>query len=149
MTATALRSVADRRFYDAVALGNTQDNERANGAMYLAGFTIECLLKAQMLKEYPWLSTTKNPNSLSTKDERRIWELCYRSHDLDEIYARLPQLQKRINSHEQIHGPKLSQHIRQICSTWTIFARYSPLSANIREAISFLEIVRALRKHLQ
>jgi hypothetical protein len=33
-------------FGDAAALRDTKKNERANGAMYLAGFVVECLLKA-------------------------------------------------------------------------------------------------------
>jgi hypothetical protein len=37
----ALRTVAERRFDDAMSLKRTGQNARANGAMYLAGFVIE------------------------------------------------------------------------------------------------------------
>jgi len=48
-----LRSVADRRFDDAQALRATQLNARANGAIYLGGFVIECPFKAMLLEKFP------------------------------------------------------------------------------------------------
>ena len=49
---TQLRTVAERRFDDAVALRQTGKNARANGAIYLGGFAIECLLKARLLEDF-------------------------------------------------------------------------------------------------
>lgn len=48
----AMRTVAERRFADAQALINTKMNARANGAIYLAGFVIEILLKTQLDDKY-------------------------------------------------------------------------------------------------
>jgi hypothetical protein len=47
---SAMATVAERRFGDAQALVNTGDNARANGAAYLAGFVVEILLKAQLVR---------------------------------------------------------------------------------------------------
>lgn len=49
---SALVTVAERRFDDAEALCRTGENARANGAAYLAGFVIEILLKARLVKEF-------------------------------------------------------------------------------------------------
>lgn len=50
-----LRTVADRRMADAQFLRSRGGGRHANGAMYLAGFVVECLLKAQLLERYRWL----------------------------------------------------------------------------------------------
>lgn len=55
LTPSQLRTVAERRFADARCLLKSGENERANGAMYLAGFVIECHLKACLLEVHPWL----------------------------------------------------------------------------------------------
>ncbi|GMU21650.1 MAG: hypothetical protein AMXMBFR13_17410 [Phycisphaerae bacterium] len=47
-----LRMVAERRWGDADCLRHSGLNSRANGAMYLAGFAIECLLKAALLEKH-------------------------------------------------------------------------------------------------
>ena len=92
MRPTQLRTVADRRFDDANALRRTGQNARANGAMYLGGFVIECLLKAQLLERSGWLQTARSPEGRN-KEDRHLWSLCFRSHDLDEILARLPEIE--------------------------------------------------------
>lgn len=84
-----LRTVADRRLDDADALRKTGKNARANGAMYLGGLVVECLPKAKLLERFPWLQKAGSPEG-RTSQEKRVWSLCYRSHDLDEILARLP-----------------------------------------------------------
>ena len=58
---TQLRTVANRRFGDAEALRETGQNARANGVMYLGGFVIECLLKAQLLERFRWLQSAGSP----------------------------------------------------------------------------------------
>jgi len=52
---TQLRTVAERRFDDASYLRESGKNARANGAMYLAGFVLECLLKARLIEKYSCL----------------------------------------------------------------------------------------------
>jgi hypothetical protein len=144
---SSLRTVSDRRYGDAVALRDTKHNERANGAMYMAGFVIECLLKAQLLVEYPWLRTAQQ-HTLATDEARRVWGLCYRLHDLDEIYANLPKLQERLNRLGAGRVGRPTTQMSRICGTWTIFARYSPRGATIAEASDFIDSVKELRRYL-
>jgi hypothetical protein len=138
-----LRTVADRRFADALYLRNSNRNERANGVMYLAGFVIECLLKAQLVEKYTWLQSTRSSERLSTND-RHLWSLCYRSHDLDEILSHLPELARILIRPNR----DLSVSLRSICAAWTIHARYSPYSATMSQAAKFLAEVQEIKKCL-
>lgn len=147
LSQNALRTVADRRFSDAAVLRDTKQNAHANGAMYLAGFVIECLLKAHMLAEHPWLATANYESVREDEYKRQVWGLCYRSHDLDLIYAHLPKLRTAIDAKAQLSGPKPSQTLREVFA-WSIFARYASSQATSREARDFLEKVRELKGHL-
>ncbi len=142
-----LRTVAERRFNDAEALRNTGKNERANGAIYLGGFVVECLLKAQLLIQYPWLQNTGSPEGRSPED-RRLWSLCYRSHALDEILAKLPTILQKLSAFEQQNSNRLTQSLKSICAEWSIFARYSPQSADIDDARNFLDQIKEIKKWL-
>jgi hypothetical protein len=145
---TQLRTVAERRFADAGALCDTAENERANGAMYLAGFVVECLLKAKLLDTYRWLQTAASPVG-RPKDEQHLWSLCYRSHDLDEILAQLPKLRNVLLRAEQRGQLRLIESLKSICAQWTIYARYSPYAAMMSEAASFLASVEELKEWLK
>jgi hypothetical protein len=125
-----MRTVAERRFADAEYLCGSDQNERANGAMYLAGFVIECLLKAKLFERYKWLASAGSFQELSTTD-REIWSLCFRSHGLDEILAHLPELTLRLSKLPREAPGHLLKSLKNICGSWTIFARYSPHSATI------------------
>ena len=142
-----LRSVADRRFDDAQALRATQLNARANGAIYLGGFVIECLLKAMLIEKFPWLQNSTFPTARS-EDERTLWWLCHRSHDLEAILNYLPEVRQKLSRGEQRGSPRLSQSLKSVCG-WTIFARYSPATADIDDARIFLDQVRELRSWLR
>lgn len=142
-----LRTVADRRYDDADALRQTGRNARANGAIYLGGFVLECALKAKLLEKFPWLQSAGSPEGRSKRD-REIWSLCYRQHDLDAILARLPELAARISSCEQRSSNHLLQSLKSLCAQWTIYARYSPQNADIDDARDFLDQVKELKPWL-
>jgi hypothetical protein len=143
-----LRTVADRRLADARYLRDSRRNERANGAMYLGGFVVECLMKASLLERNPWLQNAAIP-SRRTPAEQKLWSLCYRSHDLEEILEQLPEMLdplKRLGQREQ---SRLTASLRSVCGQWTIFARYSPRSATMDEAAQFLARVEELKPWLK
>jgi len=143
-----MRTVADWRFADAEALRRTGKNAHANGAMYLAGFVIECLLKAQLLEKHPWLQSASSPEG-RTPREQRLWSLLYRSHNLDEILDYLPSVRKRVAQEEQRGVRELTRALNTVCAEWTVFARYSPHSADIDDARDFLDQVKELRRCLR
>jgi len=140
---TQLRSVADRRFDDAQALRTTQLNARANGAIYLGGFVIECLLKAMLVDKFRWLQSSSYPAKRS-EDDKRIWWLCHRSHDLEAILSYLPEVREKLSRSEQRGAPRLSQSLKSVCE-WTIFARYSPATADVDDPDSFLRYSKVLQ----
>jgi hypothetical protein len=142
-----LRSVADRRFDDAQPLRATALNARANGAIYLGGFAIECLLKAMLLEKFRWLENSSYPTNRS-EAEKRMWWVCHRSHDLEAILSYLPEVAQKLSRGKQRGAPRLSQSLRSVCS-WTIFARYSPANADIDDARIFLDQVRELKSWLR
>jgi hypothetical protein len=115
--------------------------------MYMAGFVLECLLKAALLTEHPWLETTGHPSGL-TEDKRRLWNLCYRSHALDEILTQLPQINRRLEAYDQRGGQSVSRTFKEIASQWAVFARYSPQSSTIGEAAEFLRKIEEIRRCL-
>jgi hypothetical protein len=140
LTPGQLRTVAERRFADAEALRRTGRNERANGVMYLAGFVVECLLKARLLEAFPALQAGPLPSGMD-----RLWFLCYRSHDLEGIVEQLPGLGAALE-HQKAGAAEM---LSRVCAEWTIYARYSPRSATMREAAEFVERVRELKRCLR
>ena len=142
-----LRTVSHRRFDDADALRDTKENARANGAIYLGGFVIECLLKARLLERFPWLQSAGSPEG-RPKEDQYLWSLCYRSHDLDEILAKIPEITERLSRLEQRESGRLSQSLKSICGQWTIYARYSPYNADIDDARKFLDEIEEIKPWL-
>jgi hypothetical protein len=143
LRAEQLDHVAEQRMSDAECLCK---NERANGAMYLAGFVVECCLKAQLLRTHGWLRNASSAEGRGPQD-KRLWSLLY-SHKLDEILAHLPAVRDRLRARDQAGTPGLFQRLKEVCATWTIFARYSPHSARMDEARRFVENVRELKRCL-
>ena len=139
-----MRAVAERRFADACALRDTGRNQHANGAMYLGGFVIEILLKAKLIETRAWLRSAAMPANRSAGD-RRLWNLCYRSRDLQAILDRLPEVRTRLAALRI----QLLHWVHGICSQWTVFARYSPQSATKAMATEFLARIKELKKWLK
>jgi hypothetical protein len=84
-----------------------------------------------------------------SKDDQHLWSLCYRSHDLDEILAKLPEIIERLSRMEQRESSRLMQSLKSICGQWTIFARYSPYNADVEEARRFLDQIEELKPWLK
>ncbi|MCX7048301.1 MAG: hypothetical protein NTX50_22800 [Candidatus Sumerlaeota bacterium] len=141
------RSVAYLRFGDSKALCNTRSNERANGAIYLAGLCIECLLKAKLLEKHRWLQGGRK--ECLTRNEARLWQLCYARHDLEGLIAEMPELIKHLQEASLGKHGDLSQRLKDICDNWTIYARYSPVQTTSQEANDLYDIVKEIRTCLQ
>jgi hypothetical protein len=143
-----MRTVAERRFDDAQCLRQSGANARANGVFYLGGLVIECLLKARLVSQYPSLGAARSPERLSPSD-REVWQLIYRSHELDEMLEYMPDIERRLMLADRIDGRNLMRKLKRICVEWTIFARYSPLSSTMAEAAAFLDDVKELKTWLK
>jgi hypothetical protein len=143
-----MATVADRRFDDAVALCKTEENARAAGAMYLAGFVVEILLKAQLVRFASTVSR-KQFHELQGEGERTVWSLIWRSHQLDEILEKLPKLQAAIEKSGQRAGEPYLTWLKGICGVWSIHARYSSRGTTIVEAKQMIDRVRKLKELLK
>lgn len=143
LTPNQARTVADRRFADSDVLRKTRKSAHANGAMYLAGIVIECLLKAKLLETSPWLQNKGGRGN--NEKEKRLWSLCYRLHELDEILANLPEVFRSLYHQSE----RLAKNLQVICSQWSIHARYSPRTATMQEANQFVGQVEELKKWLR
>src|SRR5438067_3379547 len=95
-----------------------------------------------------WIAAKRQHERMSD-EEREIWSLIYRSHDLEEMLGRLYELERALEKHGSRTGTPYLQHLREICSTWTIYARYSSLTTDMREAEAMLDRVRELKEVLK
>lgn len=147
LSPTALRTVAERRLGDAEALRKTGDNARANGVFYLGGFVVEILLKGKLLEKYPSLQHARSAEQ-ADPSERHVWTLLYRSHDLDAILKRLPELQQRLLARDAASGTGNFGRLKRLCEQWTIFARYSSRTETMKRASDFLDQIKELKQWL-
>jgi len=147
LTANQLRHVSERRFDDALCLFKSGDRARFNGAMYMAGFVVECLLKALLLDRHPNLQTKVDPGKLSASD-RKIYGLLF-SHDLELMLDALPEIVAKLEDLKDSYGNSVWQRFIGICGEWTVFARYSTNVAESRTAEGFLDTIREVKKWLK
>jgi len=143
-----LRAAAEKRFGDAKCLTNSGNRDRANGAMYMAGFAIECLLKALLLDRHPNLKSEIDPARLSSSD-KEVFDLMYRSHELDDTCGFLPELKEKLRRAKTKSGSSVWERFQDICAEWTVYARYSPRHAEIADAKRYLETVEEVKKWLK
>ena len=143
----AMATVAERRFDDAAALVETDENSRANGAAYLAGFVIEILLKAQLVAKYSSIAKKRQHEVLDS--EREIWRLIWKQHDLEAMLDRLKELEAALRKSGERDGRDYLAELKKVCASWTIQARYSPRTMLMGEAKQWLERVRLLKELLK
>lgn len=148
LTAAQLRQVADRRYDDAEFLRQSGINARANGVFYLAGFVVECLLKARLVEAYPSVVAERDPGKLSRSD-RLTWALIFRSHELDQMLERLPDIEVKMRAANRMGGDVALASLKKICGEWTIFARYSTRVETMKAASVFLDQIKELRSWLK
>jgi hypothetical protein len=147
---SAMATVADRRFDDAVVLCKTGQNARANGAAYLIGFVVEILLKARLVHKYNAIAR-KRPHELNrlSDSDREIWLLIWRQHDLEGMLANLDDLEAALKKRGERDGKEYLEDLKKICATWTIQARYSSQSMRHDEARRLVDRVRVLKEKLK
>lgn len=145
-----MRTVAERRFDDARTLRDTRANARANGAQYLGGLVVEILLKALLVERHPQTARRRGHELVGlSEQERAIWRLIWRSHELSDILDHLPHVEAALRKLEERHGYPYVTHLKNICATWSIYARYSSLSSNMAEAEEMLDRVGRLKEALK
>jgi hypothetical protein len=146
LTPQQFLTIAQFRFDDAIALAGTRQNPRANGVKYIAGFVVECLLKARLLRKHSWLQHVRHPDNLVGR-EREQWYLCHRSHDLIGLLEELPEVLQHLQERGPVSGGPVVT-LRQVCQEWTVHIRYETRQTTMTDAMRFLDQVRELRRWL-
>jgi HEPN domain-containing protein len=122
------RVAALQRFEDAQIL---LDNDRATGAVYLAGYAVECLLKAVLLERTP------------ASRRQAIWDT-FRGragHNLDSLHYEASRVGASF-------PPRLWRHFLRV-SSWTTDIRYHAGSKKMADARDFLESAAELMQWLE
>lgn len=144
---SAMATVAERRFGDAEALCGTGDNARANGAVYLAGFVIEILLKARLVAAFPPISRKRRHEVAPSEQE--IWDQIWRRHDLGRMLGMLRDLEATLIRRGERDGINYVSELKKVDAEWSILARYSTRTMLMEEARQILERVRLLKEVLK
>jgi len=147
LTPGQLRAVADRRFDDAMCLLESGETARANGAMYMGGIAVECLLKALLLERHPNLAGPVDPARLS-KPDREVYTLLF-SHALEEMLLFLPDVRRKLGLLTETGKRPIWPRLKMICGEWSIFIRYSPKLASRSDAREFLNTIAEARQWLK
>lgn len=58
------------------------------------------------------------------------------------------QITDKLSRLEQRESSRLTQSLKSVCGQWTIYARYSPYSADIDDARTFLDQIEELKSWL-
>jgi len=130
-----------------MCLLNSGENARTNGAMYMGGFVIECLLKALLLERHPNLQVPTDLAKLSPSD-REVHSLPF-SHELDAMLGFLPEVEKKLNVITDVDGRPVWPRFRAVCEQWTVYARYSPKLAKAQEGERFLNTIREVKQWMR
>lgn len=146
LTPSTMHSVAEKRFGDAEALRDTASNARANGVVYLTGFVIEILLKAQIVIKFPAVS---HASAQVNGTEAKAYGLVWKSHDLELMLNILPELQATLRVLGERDGTDYAAELKKVCGAWTIQARYASKAVMMDEATQMLERVRSLKEKLK
>lgn len=117
--ARAFYQAAKQRFEDARFL---LENERTTGAIYLAGYSVECMLKALILS-----AVAKKQRAEVLQSFRGA-----KAHDYDWL-----QLKYLVSGGPQF--PKSTVKALSLVSDWAVEIRYKAAKARIDEAKAFLD----------
>lgn len=119
-----LRELSDQRSKDARCL---LKNDRFNGAKYVAGYVVECLLKAAICE-----------GELSEKRKQLL-----HSHDLEGL------LRESVDATDRINQNQRCQSAFSLVAPWSVEWRYKSKRVDRDDAQDFCEKVRLLRECLE
>ena len=146
LTPTQVRAVADQRLQDAGCLYSTRLRRHANGVIYLSGLAVDCLLKAKLLEKHANIRDAE-PARLDAS-ARQVWQLIYRTHDLDAMLARLPELETMLIRADPRGSTRYLVTLKAICANWSIRTRYNTRQASTDEVDAMFGGVKELRPWL-
>ena len=131
------RAVAFMRLEDAKKLPNSA---RSSGAVYLGGYAIECMLKAQLLCKHVFLQTHAQSEVGLTDNQRGLWRMAYMLHDIDSLLKELPSVARMLEANG-IELDSLRYH-------WSPHTRYSTIAITADAASEFVRMADTITKHI-
>lgn len=130
----ALPRVPEARQYYRAALQRFDEAElllaaqRTTGALYLAGYTVECLMKAVLLE------------NVSTKIRKKLFA-AFRGH----LGHNIEELRSQIRTHVRATIPSATLRQMARVASWSTELRYTTKVIKTRDAQEFVDSVRAIR----
>jgi hypothetical protein len=124
--ASVFKALVQIRLDDALSLLDTGEQSRRNGAIYLAGYAVECALKSRVC----------------TDRGEKILDTQFYTHDLTYLLGKTqkhPEIQKNDFWSKRFHS---------IVSTWSVSMRYSACVLNTSEVQRFLSDCKGFSKWL-
>lgn len=139
LSAEEFRLAADARLTDAQRL---RDAKRTLGSFYLAGYVVECLLKAVLLERRTARQRQRTKTSL--RDDESIQELCS-SHRVDEMIAAVIMARGKQGTIPN----EIVTTMRKIAGSWSVNARYETKFGSLLDAQNFVAAVESVHICLQ
>jgi hypothetical protein len=124
-----LRKAANKRLTDAHVLVKSN---RWRGAMYLAGYAVECWLKSRLMEQY----AVRHLDQLEAKIRKAAGASGLPLHDLGML--------KRLARVSSGHDPRLRAAF-DTCEQWTTSWRYDPQDGDRKTCERFMEAVQDVR----
>ena len=126
------RRAAEQRLLDAEALLSAEP-VRGTGAVYLAGYALEVMLKLAVAR----LAAP----STTPAAQRLVW----RSHDLGAMLAFAAHLDVRLERLARLESrPDYPVLLRRTVGSWRVGLRYDPTALDPADATGFVQDVRLL-----
>lgn len=125
-----------KRWTDAKRL---RDSRRWRGAMYLAGYAIECKLKARLMEMY----NVSHLDGLEAELDRRFGRsVDLRTHSI-EYLLEFTQARQRLDANECA-----LQAFRQ-CNKWSVNWRYNPDDGSREKCDAFFEEIEVFKQFIE
>jgi hypothetical protein len=129
---TQLSRAVGKRHRDAYAL---LEKQRWRGAMYMAGYALECKLKAQLMERYNCFHLQELKEELKRRTGDRPALMSVQAHHLEYLLGFAPDYEARLRQNQAMY----QRYVR--CNTWSYAWRYLGDDGIRQEAVSFLECV--------
>ena len=126
------------RWDDAIVL---RANARYRGAMYLAGYSVECLLKTKLMRIHDCRSLTELDAELRRK---RLL-----SEDMRVHTHQLEQLLKLAGGRDRLRADPVLWSLFAIVNRWMPAWRYNPDLSDYEESEDYFGAVMAIREWIE
>ena len=132
------RKSALKRWEDARYLRN---GKHWRGAMYLAGYAIECRLKAVLMEKFNVNRIQELESALEKRIGRSINAF---THNIEVLFS-------FTDAYGRLKDRPITEDLRAYrkCNTWTVAWRYNPTDGNEKECNEFMNAVHRFSRYIE